>query len=148
MSMQSCRCVSIFSCSKVFYTPNDSEDILKLHCPRQSLNPSVCSSGFLCLCHYVTLYCMNGCPCKLTEVFGISRRCAARNNHVHVSKVKVTLAAWMLKCNCSCPDCNSLNMHGRNLNILAKLFDIWTKWSRERATPLSQMSKFHLKLQC
>ena len=56
--------------------------ILKSH------HPSVRSS---CV-QAITLYCMNGFPYNLTEVFGISRQSVSQKNHALNTKVKVTNA--------------------------------------------------------
>ena len=91
----------------VFLCPRRILYILKSHCP--SVPPSVCLTV-----RAITLYCMNGFPYNLAEVFGISRRCVTRKNHVPISKVKVTLSFSMLICMFLCPGCNFL-MHGRIL---------------------------------
>ena len=61
----------------------------------RTVHLSVRPSARLCVrirVRAITLYCMNGFPYNLAEVFGISRRCVMRKNHAPISKVKVTQA--------------------------------------------------------
>ena len=92
-----------------FYAPEESLGAYK--------NFTVRSSVRLCVRIHVraiTVYCMNGFSYNLAEVFDMSRWCVTQKNHMHISKVKVTLAVSVFICMLSCPGCNFL-MHWRIL---------------------------------